>query len=129
MLWTAPVGIGFGGAAVSAGKVYLLDRDDKAATRYVSTSLSSGKELWNFAYAAPGKLSSPVPGLRQPWMATVSTPSVWWEICTASTLPPRSLSGIKTSGRISAARRSPPVPLRPLPKAANYRSGESFRTL
>src|SRR5678815_6005787 len=29
VLWTAPLGIGFGGPAVSAGKVYLLDRDDK----------------------------------------------------------------------------------------------------
>ena len=28
VLWTAPLGIGFGGPAVSAGKVYLLDRDD-----------------------------------------------------------------------------------------------------
>ena len=29
VLWTAPLGIGFGGPAMSAGKVYLLDRDDK----------------------------------------------------------------------------------------------------
>ena len=28
VLWTAPVGIGFGGPAVSDGKVYLLDRDE-----------------------------------------------------------------------------------------------------
>ena len=29
VLWTAPVGIGYGGPAVSGGKVYLLDRDEK----------------------------------------------------------------------------------------------------
>lgn len=59
VLWTAPVGIGFGGAAVSAGKVYLLDRDDKAGDTLRVYELSSGKELWNFAYAAPGKVEFP----------------------------------------------------------------------
>ncbi len=29
VLWTTTVGIGYGGPAVSGGKVYLLDRDDK----------------------------------------------------------------------------------------------------
>ena len=29
VLWTAPLGPGFGSPAVSAGKVYMLDRDDK----------------------------------------------------------------------------------------------------
>ena len=54
VLWTAPVGIGFGGPAVSAGKVYLLDRDDMVGDTLRVYDLSSGKELWNFAFEAPG---------------------------------------------------------------------------
>ena len=59
VLWTAPLGIGFGGPAVSAGKVYLLDRDDKVGDTLRVYDLSSGKELWSFAYAAPGKVEFP----------------------------------------------------------------------
>ena len=55
VLWTAPVGIGYGGPAVSAGKVYLLDRDDAVGDTLMCLDLSSGKELWRFAYDAPGK--------------------------------------------------------------------------
>ena len=55
VLWTAAVGIGYGGPAVSAGKVYLLDRDDAVGDKLRCLDLSSGKELWNFAYDAPGK--------------------------------------------------------------------------
>jgi outer membrane protein assembly factor BamB len=53
-LWTAPLGVGFGGPAVSDGKVYLLDRDEQAGDRLRVFDLSSGKELWSFAYDAPG---------------------------------------------------------------------------
>ena len=55
MLWTAPVGVGFGGPAVSDGKVYLLDRDEKVGDKLRVLDLASGKELWTFAYDAPGK--------------------------------------------------------------------------
>jgi outer membrane protein assembly factor BamB len=54
VLWTVPVGAGFGGPAVSDGKVYLLDRDEKVGDRLRVFDLSSGKELWSFAYEAPG---------------------------------------------------------------------------
>ncbi len=54
VLWTTPVGIGFGGAAVSGGQVYLLDRDEKVGDNLRVFDLASGKELWNFAYDAPG---------------------------------------------------------------------------
>jgi len=54
VLWTAPVGAGFGGPSVSAGKVYVLDRDEQVGDKLRVFDLSSGKELWNFAYAAPG---------------------------------------------------------------------------
>jgi outer membrane protein assembly factor BamB len=59
VLWTVPVGIGFGGPAVSGGKVYLLDRDDKVGDNLRCFDLSNGKELWNFAYDAPGRFDHP----------------------------------------------------------------------
>jgi len=55
VLWTAPLGIGYGGPAVSGGKVYLLDRDDRVGDKLRCLDLSSGNELWSFAYAAAGK--------------------------------------------------------------------------
>src|SRR5512134_3807884 len=54
VLWTAPVGLGFGGPAVSDGKVYLLDRDEQVGDTLRVFDLSSGKPLWTFAYDAPG---------------------------------------------------------------------------
>ena len=59
VLWTVPVGIGYGGAAVSGGKVYMLDRDDKVGDKIRCLDLASGKELWNFAYGALGKFDHP----------------------------------------------------------------------
>ncbi len=59
VLWTASIGIGYGGPAVSGGKVYLLDRDDKVGDKVRCFDLSSGKELWSFAYDAPGSFSHP----------------------------------------------------------------------
>jgi len=55
VLWTAPMGVGFGGPAVSDGKVYLLDRDEQVGDKLRVFDLSSGKELWSFAYDAPGQ--------------------------------------------------------------------------
>jgi outer membrane protein assembly factor BamB len=54
VLWTAPLGTGFGGPAVSGGRVYLLDRDEKIGDTLRVLDLSTGKELWSFAYDAPG---------------------------------------------------------------------------
>ena len=54
VLWTAEVGPGFGGPAVSDGKVYLLDRDEKVGDTLRVFDLASGKPLWTFAYDAPG---------------------------------------------------------------------------
>ncbi len=59
VLWTVEVGIGYGGPAVKDGKVYLLDRDDKVGDSLRCFDLSNGKELWNFAYDAPGRVSFP----------------------------------------------------------------------
>jgi outer membrane protein assembly factor BamB len=54
VLWTVPMGLGFGGPAVSNGKVYLLDRNEEVGDKLRVLDLSSGKELWSFAYDAPG---------------------------------------------------------------------------
>jgi outer membrane protein assembly factor BamB len=54
VLWTVPVGAGFGGPAVSGGNVYLLDRDEGVGDTLRVLDLASGKELWTFAYDAAG---------------------------------------------------------------------------
>jgi hypothetical protein len=59
VLWTANVGIGYGGPVVKDGKVYLLDRDDKVGDNLRCFDLTSGKELWNFSYSAPGSVMFP----------------------------------------------------------------------
>lgn len=56
VLWTVNVGIGYGGPVVKDGKVYMLDRDDKVGDNLRCFDLSSGKELWNFGYDAPGSV-------------------------------------------------------------------------
>ncbi|MGD8237016.1 MAG: PQQ-binding-like beta-propeller repeat protein [Armatimonadota bacterium] len=56
MLWTFPLGKGFGGAAVSKGKVYVLDRvGEQDVLRCIG--LASGEEEWSFAYDAPGRVN------------------------------------------------------------------------
>ena len=59
VLWTVGVGIGFGGPVIKSGKVYLLDRDDNVGDKLRCFDLNSGKELWNFAYEAPGSVMFP----------------------------------------------------------------------
>ena len=59
MLWSAPVGEGFGGPAISGGKVYLLDRDEKVGDTLRVFDFATGKELWTFAYSAPGTFMFP----------------------------------------------------------------------
>lgn len=59
VLWTASVGIGYGGPVINDGKVYLLDRDDKVGDNLRCLDLSTGKELWNFQYEAPGSVMFP----------------------------------------------------------------------
>jgi outer membrane protein assembly factor BamB len=59
VLWTTPVGAGFGGPAISGGKVYLLDRDEKVGDTLRVFDFATGKELWTYAYAAPGTFMFP----------------------------------------------------------------------
>jgi len=59
VLWSAGVGIGFGGPVVKNGKVYLLDREDGVCDIMRCFDLETGAELWRFTYDAPGSLSFP----------------------------------------------------------------------
>jgi outer membrane protein assembly factor BamB len=59
VLWTVPLGRGFASPAVSRGKVYLLDRDDEVGDILRVYDFATGKELWTFAYDAPGRFEFP----------------------------------------------------------------------
>lgn len=62
VLWSVNMGIGYGGAIVKDGKVYVLDREDGVCDIMRCFDLHTGKELWQFSYDAPGTL--PFPGSR-----------------------------------------------------------------
>ena len=53
------VGIGFGGPVARDGKVYLLDRVKEVGDNLRCFDLSTGKEIWNFEYEAPGSVMFP----------------------------------------------------------------------
>jgi len=59
ILWTADIGIGYGGPVVQDGKVYILDRDDEVGDQLRCFDLATGEERWNFAYEAPGSVMFP----------------------------------------------------------------------
>ena len=59
VLWTVDVGRGYGGPVVNDGKVYLLDRDDEVGEKLRCFNLADGKELWSYAYDAPGSVMFP----------------------------------------------------------------------
>ncbi len=59
VVWSVTVGRGFGRPVIKDGKVYLLDRDDKVGDNLRCFDLSNGKELWSFAYDAPGRVMFP----------------------------------------------------------------------
>ena len=44
---------------IKDGKVYLLDRDDAVGDKLRCFDLSDGKELWHYAYDAPGSVMFP----------------------------------------------------------------------
>ena len=75
---------GFGGAAVSGGTVYLLDRDENVGDTLRVLELASGKELWTFASAAPGSFmfagSRTTPTVNSGHVYTVAR----WGTCTQS---------------------------------------------
>lgn len=59
VLWTFPLGEGFGGPAVSDGKVYVLDRIGDVQDILRCLDFATGKEEWTFVYDAPGRVDRP----------------------------------------------------------------------
>jgi outer membrane protein assembly factor BamB len=59
ILWSVPVGIGFGGPVVKDGKVYLLDRDDTMGDKMRCFDMNTGAELWKYEYEAAGAVMFP----------------------------------------------------------------------
>ena len=57
VLWTVPLGEGFGGAAISEGKVYVYDRIEDKTNILRCLDLMTGKEEWTFSNEAPGSVS------------------------------------------------------------------------
>jgi len=55
VLWTVPLGPGYGGAAIRDGSVYLLDRVDRQKDVLRVLDLGTGKERWSFSYEASGE--------------------------------------------------------------------------
>ena len=59
VLWTISLGAGYGGAAVSEGKVYVLDREGNEKDVLRCLDLVTGKEQWSYTYDAPGRVQHP----------------------------------------------------------------------
>lgn len=59
VLWTVPVGIGYGGPIVKDGIVYLLDREKGTSDIMRCFDLDTGEEVWKYEYSAPGSVMFP----------------------------------------------------------------------
>lgn len=57
VLWTVSLGPGYGGAAVSKGKIYILDRISGKQDVLRCLDFDTGKEQWSYMYDAPGRVS------------------------------------------------------------------------
>jgi outer membrane protein assembly factor BamB len=64
VLWTIPVGTGFGSATIENGKVYFLDRVDDKQDVLRCLNLDTSKEEWKFEFDAPASWSMGHPGSR-----------------------------------------------------------------
>lgn len=56
VLWTVEVGEGFAGPVISKGQIFLLDRRKNEQDVLRCLELETGREVWTFAYDAPGTL-------------------------------------------------------------------------
>ena len=89
VLWTVPMGAGFGGPPSAAGTCICWTATRRSGDTLRVLDLASGKELWTFAYDAPAASCSPAHARRRPWTASTSTPSGRWGICTPSARRPQ----------------------------------------
>lgn len=77
VLWTISLGAGYGSAAISDGKVYVLNRIRNEKDALLCLNLLTGKELWSYSYEAPGKVdhdgSRSVPTIDGDYIYTCGT--------------------------------------------------------
>jgi len=76
VLWSIDVGEGYAGAAVLAGRVYILDYDrEKQADAIRCLSLADGKEIWRYSYTVKVKrnhgMSRTVPAVTDKYVVTM----------------------------------------------------------
>jgi outer membrane protein assembly factor BamB len=76
VLWSIDVGEGYAGAAVLAGRVYLLDYDQENKADVIRClSLEDGKEIWRYAYNVKIKrfhgMSRTVPAVTEKHIVTI----------------------------------------------------------
>jgi len=76
VLWSIEVGEGFAGAAIFAGRVYLLDYDREQQADVVRClSLEDGKDIWRYAYPIKVKrwhgMSRTVPAVTEKYIVTI----------------------------------------------------------
>jgi outer membrane protein assembly factor BamB len=76
VLWSVDVGEGYAGAAVLAGRVYILDYDrEKQADAIRCLSLADGKEIWRYSYPVKVKrnhgMSRTVPAVTEKYIVTL----------------------------------------------------------
>ncbi|MFB0552593.1 MAG: PQQ-binding-like beta-propeller repeat protein [Phycisphaerae bacterium] len=74
--WSIDVGEGYAGAAVLAGRVYVLDYDrEKQADTIRCLSLADGKEIWRYSYSVKVKrnhgMSRTVPTVTDKYIVTM----------------------------------------------------------
>jgi len=76
VLWSIDVGEGYAGAAILAGRVYVLDYDrEKQADTIRCLSLADGKEIWRYSYPVKVKrnhgMSRTVPTVTDKYIVTM----------------------------------------------------------
>lgn len=73
IIWSFPLGRGYGGASVHRGEVFVLDRIGDQSDILRCIDLETGTETWTYVYSAPGRHSHP--GSRA--VPTVDQDHVW----------------------------------------------------
>ena len=76
VVWSIEVGEGFAGAAVFAGRVYLLDYDRQNKADVIRClSLDDGKDIWRYSYPVKTKrwhgMSRTVPAVTEKYVVTI----------------------------------------------------------
>jgi len=76
VLWSIDLGEGFAGAAILAGRVYIIDYDqEKQADAIRCLSLEDGKDIWRYSYSIKIKrnhgMSRTVPAVTEKYIVTM----------------------------------------------------------